>query len=95
MSVWEPTADELVHVRRALYVLRGRLGPWSLVSKAIRVTEVNMRDIRDGSRTPTPKIIGRIAELTGVETRDMLRGALSCCPRCGYLVAMPGTPDET
>lgn len=94
MSLWEPTADELAHIQRALYLLRIRVGPWSVVAKALHLHEVYLREIRDGERTPSPKQIGAIADMAGIPLPELLRGKLSCCPRCGFLVDLPGLPPS-
>jgi hypothetical protein len=93
VSAWELTADELTHVRRALYVLRGRIGPWSLVAKALHMGEPDLRAIRDGEKTPSAPVVGKVAAVAGVASVDLLAGRLASCPRCGYHFELPGLPE--
>lgn len=94
MSWWNLTADEQVHIRRALWLLRAQVGSWRLLAKALATQRRTLRRIVQGEPA-TGKLAGRLADLAGVEIEDVLADRLCRCPKCGHRIALPGLPNNS
>ena len=79
------TPEEQVNVRRALHVLRQRLGGWAALAKALRVSVSTLQNY-GSTRAPSAAVALRAARLAGVAVEDVLPGRWpveGACPHCG------------
>lgn len=81
------TPEEQANVRRALHVLRRRLGSYEALAKAMRANGRTLEQY--GSKAaPSAGIAIRLARLAGVPVDDVLTGAwpvAGACPHCGRI----------
>ncbi|HEY8041230.1 MAG TPA: hypothetical protein VIF15_15595 [Polyangiaceae bacterium] len=79
------TPEEQANVRRALHVLRRRLGGYHELAKAIRVPATTLQ--KHGSKkAPSAAVALRLSRLAGVAVEEMLTGRWpveGACPHCG------------
>jgi hypothetical protein len=79
------TPDEQVAVRRALHVLRRRLGGWERLAKALRVKATTLTNY-GSKRAPSAAVAIRAARLASVSVDELLAGRWpldGACPHCG------------
>ncbi len=79
------TPEEQIAVRRALRVLRQRLGSYQALAMALRVKKATLEGY-GSTRAPSAAVAIRAARLAGVPAEDLLRGAWpveGACPHCG------------
>jgi len=79
------TPEEQANVRKAIHVLRRRLGGYKALASALRV---NLRTLiaQGGKRAPSAAVAIRAARLAGVPVDNVLSGAwpkAGACPHCG------------
>lgn len=79
------TPEEQANVRKAIHVLRRRIGSYEALAKALRV---NLKTLAGygSKRAPSAGIAIRAARLAGVPVDDVLTGAWpvpGSCPHCG------------
>jgi len=79
------TPEEQAATRRALHVLRRRLGGWEALGKALRVNRATLQGY--GSKlAPSAGVALRAARLAGVTVEELLAGRWpveGACPHCG------------
>lgn len=83
------TEGERANVRRALMVLRVRLGMWKRVAESVRVGSQTFKRKR---HRPDLDLAFRVARLVGVPLEDVLRGEWptpESCPLCGHVAQQP------
>jgi len=81
------TPEEQVNVRRALHVLRRRMGGWAALVKVLRVKTSTLQN-HGSKRAPSAAVAIRAARLAEVPVDDLLAGrwpnfAEGACPHCG------------
>ena len=80
------TPEEQANVRRALVVLRQRLGSAVALAAALKVNPHTLHWYRQRRGRPTAGVAVRTARLAGVSVEDMLSGkwpVAGACPHCG------------
>lgn len=80
------TADEQAHTLAALRYLRGRVGTWRLLAKALGFEPATMRNVRKGIKVPSISVAYRVSRVAGVSFDDVVMGrwpVLGTCPHCG------------
>ena len=79
------TPDETSNVRKALHVLRRRLGGYRALAAALRVNAKTLQD-QGSTRAPSAAVAIRLARLAAVPVDDVLAGRWpveGACPHCG------------
>ena len=79
------TPDEQANVRRAIHVLRRRLGSYPALAAALRVNVKTLTN-QGSKRAPSAAVAIRLARLAGVAVDHLLTGAWpveGACPHCG------------
>lgn len=79
------TPEEQANVRKAIHVLRRRLGSYRALAAALRVTLSTITN-QGSKRAPSAAVAIRAARLAGVTVDDVLSGAwpkAAACPHCG------------
>jgi hypothetical protein len=79
------TPEEQANVRRALHVLRRRLGGYVALSAALR-TRVKTLQAYGSKGPPSAAVAIRLARVAGVAVDDVLAGrwpVYGSCPHCG------------
>ena len=77
--------EEQAGVRKALQVLRRRLGTWGGLAKALRVKTRTLQSYGT-KRVPSAAVAIRAARLAGIPVEDLLNGKWpveGACPHCG------------
>jgi len=84
------TAEEQANTLAALRYLRGRVGTWDLLAKALGFSPASMRNVRKGLKNPSIAIAYRVARLAGVPFDNVTEGQYpvkGTCPHCGHISA--------
>jgi hypothetical protein len=79
------TPEEQANVRKALHVLRQRLGGWAELGKALRVKPATLAG-HGGTRAPSAAVALRAARVAGIAVEEVLAGRWpveGACPHCG------------
>src|SRR5271166_457942 len=79
------TPEEQAATRRALHVLRQRLGGWEALGEALRVKTATLQ-AHGSTRAPSAAVALRAARLAGVAVEELLAGRWpveGSCPHCG------------
>jgi hypothetical protein len=82
------TPEEQANVRRALLVLRTRLGGYEALAAALRVNAHTLRYYAKAKGRPSAGVAIRAARLAGASVDDVLAGKwpiAGACPHCGRL----------
>jgi hypothetical protein len=80
------TPEEQANVRRALAVLRRRLGTYKALGEALRVNLRTLRWYGEQKGKPSAGVALRAARLAGVAVEELLAGRWpveGACPHCG------------
>lgn len=80
------TTEEQAHTLAALRYLRGRVGTWRMLAKALGFEAVTLRNVRKGINEPSIALAYRVSRLAGVAFDDVVTGrwpVLGTCTRCG------------
>src|SRR5437016_1046665 len=88
----ELTADEQAHVKRALAVLRVRLGGWEKLATAMGVKIDRLKASAAKSGRPGAALALYVARVAKVQVEDVLSGAFpapGACPLCGRVDGAP------
>ncbi len=82
------TAKEVAHVRGALHFLHRRCQTWETLARALKFGDSTLRNIANGHKAMTAKVVVRIAKFARVGVDDVLTGkfpAEGTCPHCGHV----------
>jgi len=85
------SAEEQVHVRTALRVLRVRCNSWAPIAKAMGVTPANLRQIVAG-RNVSARMAFRLARFVKLGVGELVAGKFApanTCPHCGKPLPEP------
>jgi hypothetical protein len=80
------TAEEQAHTLAALRYLRGRVGTWRLLAKALGFELTTLRNVRKGLKAVSISMAYRVSRLVGVHFDDVTSGRYpvkGMCPHCG------------
>jgi hypothetical protein len=84
------TVEEVANVKRALRVLRQRIGGNAPLATALGVNPITLMLATNRKRKPSVGMALRAARLAGVPLEDVLSGAwpkAGACPHCGRVDA--------
>jgi hypothetical protein len=79
------TPEEAAATRRALHVLRRRLGSWEALGEALRTKTTTLQGY-GSKKAPSAAIAIRAARVAGVAIEEVLAGRWpveGACPHCG------------
>jgi hypothetical protein len=68
------TVEEQAHTLAALRYLRGRVGTWRILAKALGFEPCSLRNVRKGLKSPSVGMAYRVSRLAGVPFDDMVTG---------------------
>lgn len=80
------TTEEQAHTLAALRHLRGRVGTWRILAKALGFEAVTLRNVRKGRKVPSIAMAYRVSRVAGVAFDDVVAGrwpVLGTCAHCG------------
>jgi hypothetical protein len=80
------TPQEQEHALAALRFLRGRVGTWRMLAKALGFEAVTLRNVRKGINEASIALAYRVSRVAGVAFDDIVTGrwpVKGTCPHCG------------
>lgn len=77
------TVEEQTHTLAALRYLRGRVGTWRVLAKALGFEPSSLRNVRKGLKIPSVAMAYRVSRLAGVPFDEVVAGKyppVGACP---------------
>jgi transcriptional regulator with XRE-family HTH domain len=68
------TGEEQAHTLAALHYLRGQVGTWRVLAKALGFEPSTLRNVRKGLKVPSIAVAYRVSRLAGVAFDDVVAG---------------------